>query len=62
MRADPALRSVPVAILTGSPAEQDVIKGYRLKATCYIVKPVDVEQLLAVVASVDDFWITVRVE
>jgi two-component system, chemotaxis family, response regulator Rcp1 len=59
MLADPALRSIPVAILTASAAEQDVIKGYRLKATCYIVKPVDTEQLLAVVASVADFWITV---
>jgi len=59
MRADPILGSIPVAILTGSAAEQDVIKGYRLKATGYIVKPVDVEQLLAVVASVADFWISV---
>jgi two-component system, chemotaxis family, response regulator Rcp1 len=59
MRADPALRSIPVAILTASAAEQDIIVGYRLKSTCYIVKPVDVEQLLAVVASVADFWITV---
>ena len=59
MLADPALRSIPVAILTASAAEQDVIKGYQLKATCYIVKPVDAEQLLAVVASVADFWITV---
>jgi two-component system, chemotaxis family, response regulator Rcp1 len=59
MRADPTLRSIPVAILTASAAEQDVLAGYQLKATCYILKPVDVEQLLAVVASVANFWITV---
>jgi CheY-like chemotaxis protein len=59
MRADPALRSIPVAILTASAAEQDISVGNRLKSTCYIVKPVDVEQPLAIVASVADFWITV---
>jgi two-component system, chemotaxis family, response regulator Rcp1 len=59
MRADPTLCSMPVAILTASADEQDVLAGYRLQATCYMVKPVDAPQLLAVVASVAHFWIRV---
>jgi two-component system, chemotaxis family, response regulator Rcp1 len=59
IRANPVLHSLPVAVLTASRAEHDVLASYRLQATCYITKPVDAKQLLAVVASVADFWITV---
>lgn len=57
MRADPELRRVPVAILTTSAAEQDVVKGYDLGANCYLTKPVDVEQFVHVVQSIEDFWL-----
>jgi chemotaxis family two-component system response regulator Rcp1 len=59
IRADAALRSLPVVVLTASAAEQDVLATARLQATCYMTKPVDAQQLLAVVASVPDVWITV---
>lgn len=57
MRADPELRRVPVAILTTSAAEKDVVKGYDLGANCYLTKPVDVEQFVHVVQSIEDFWL-----
>ena len=57
MRSDPELRRVPVAILTTSAAEKDVLKGYDLGANCYLTKPVDVEQFVHVVQSIEDFWL-----
>jgi CheY-like chemotaxis protein len=57
MRADPDLRRLPVAVLTTSAAEVDVVKTYDLGANCYLSKPVDVEQFVRVVQAVDDFWL-----
>lgn len=57
MRADPALRRIPVAVLTTSAAEADVVRTYDLGANCYLTKPVDVEQFVKVVHAVDDFWL-----
>ena len=59
IRANPVLHTLPVAVLTASRTEHDVLASYQLQATCYITKPVDAEKLLAVVASVANFWITV---
>lgn len=57
MRADDRLRSVPVAILTTSSAEADVVRTYDLGANCYLTKPVDVDQFVHVVQSIEDFWL-----
>jgi DNA-binding response OmpR family regulator len=50
---------IPVVILTSSKAERDVIKTYDLHANCYITKPVDLDQFISVVKSIEDFWLTV---
>ena len=57
MRADDHLKSIPVVILTTSQAEEDIVKSYRLGANCYITKPVDFEQFLEVIRSVEAFWL-----
>ena len=59
IKAEPALRTIPVVVLTTSRAEQDVLRSYELQANCYITKPVDLEQFIAVVKSIEDFWLTV---
>ena len=59
IKADPELRRIPVVILTVSKAEEDVLKSYNLHANCYITKPVDLDQFLGVVKSIEDFWLTV---
>jgi len=59
VKDDPVLRRIPVVILTTSKAEQDILKTYDLHANCYITKPVDLEQFIGVVKSVEDFWLTV---
>jgi chemotaxis family two-component system response regulator Rcp1 len=59
IKADPALRRVPVVVLTTSTAQQDIMVSYDLHANCYVTKPVDLEGFLAVVRSVERFWFTV---
>ena len=57
IKNDPALRLIPVVILTTSQAEEDVLKAYNLHANSYIVKPANFEQFLEVVRSIEDFWL-----
>ena len=59
IKADVDLKRIPVVILTTSKAEEDVLKSYNLHANCYVTKPVDLEQFIVVVKSIDMFWLTV---
>ena len=56
IKSDPALRRIPVMVLTTSSAEQDLTSAYNLHANCYITKPVDLEQFMTVVRSIEHFW------
>jgi CheY-like chemotaxis protein len=59
IKADPGLRRIPVVILTTSRAEEDVLRSYDLQAACYITKPVELDQFIAVVRAVEDFWLSI---
>lgn len=59
IKEDPDLKRIPVVVLTISKNEEDILRSYNLHANCYITKPVDLEQFLRVVKSVDEFWFTV---
>jgi two-component system, chemotaxis family, response regulator Rcp1 len=59
VRADENLRTIPVAILTASTAQRDILISQQLNANCYITKPVDFEQVLEVVRCIESFWIMV---
>lgn len=61
IKADDDLKRIPVVILTTSQDEQDVLKTYNLYANCYITKPVDLEQFITVVKSIEDFWLGIVV-
>ena len=61
IKADDNLKRIPVVILTTSQDEQDVLKSYNLYANCYITKPVDLEQFITVVKSIEDFWLGIVV-
>jgi CheY-like chemotaxis protein len=56
IKSDPALRSIPVVVLTTSTAPRDVIQSYDLHANAFITKPLDIEQFSRVVKAIDDFW------
>jgi chemotaxis family two-component system response regulator Rcp1 len=59
IKADERLKRIPVVILTTSQAEEDILKTYGLHANCYITKPVDLEQFVRVVRSIEEFWLTI---
>jgi two-component system, chemotaxis family, response regulator Rcp1 len=59
IKADAGLKHIPVVILTTSRAEQDILKSYDLHANCYVTKPVDLDQFITVVRSIENFWLTV---
>lgn len=57
IKGDPALQHIPVIIVTGSTAEEDVVRSYRLHANAYVTKPIDPVKFLAVVNSIERFWL-----
>jgi chemotaxis family two-component system response regulator Rcp1 len=59
IKADPKLKSIPVAILTTSHSEQDVLQAYDSYANCYIVKPVGFENFVEAMKSIRQFWFSV---
>ena len=59
IKADNLLRRIPVVVLTTSQAEEDVLKAYNLSANCYITKPVDFDQFVKIVQSIENFWFTI---
>jgi len=58
IKSDEQLKVIPVVVLTTSADDQDVARAYNEHANCYITKPVDLEQFLRVVHSIEDFWLT----
>jgi len=59
IKASPALKSIPVVILTTSASGVDIQQSYQSHANCYIAKPVDLDGFLKVVKSIDSFWLSV---
>jgi CheY-like chemotaxis protein len=58
IKADERLMKIPVIVLTTSAAEEDIARAYTRHANCYITKPVDLDQFLRVVQSIESFWLT----
>lgn len=59
IKDDMNFRRIPVVILTTSKAEEDILKTYNLHANCYVAKPVDLDQFVRVVKSLEDFWLAI---
>jgi chemotaxis family two-component system response regulator Rcp1 len=59
VKREKALSHIPVVILTTSQAERDIMESYRLQANAYVTKPVDLEQFLKVVQSIEQFWLEI---
>jgi CheY-like chemotaxis protein len=59
IKGDEDLKPIPIVVLTTSRADQDILRAYQLNANCYINKPVDFNQFLEVVRSIESFWLYV---
>jgi chemotaxis family two-component system response regulator Rcp1 len=59
VKKDPELRRIPVVMMTQSKDEQDILAAYNLHVNCYVTKPVDMDQFIGVVKSIEQFWFSV---
>ena len=59
IKANGDLTRIPVVVLTTSDSEEDILKSYDLNANCYITKPVDLDQFISVVRSINEFWLSI---
>lgn len=57
IKLDDLLRQIPVIIMTVSKDEEDILRSYRLKASAYMIKPIDIEQLIKSITSIENFWL-----
>jgi len=58
IKNDPELRRIPVVVFSTSVSEDDVLMAYNLHANCYIPKPTDMSELIAVIRCIEEFWLT----
>jgi CheY-like chemotaxis protein len=59
LKHDPELGRIPVVVLTTSSAEQDILDSYDLRVSSYITKPLDLNQFMSVVRSIEGFWLNI---
>jgi CheY-like chemotaxis protein len=59
IKNDENLKFIPVVILTTSKQEEDILKSYKLHSNCFITKPIDLNQFVKVVHSIEEFWLTI---
>ncbi|AHG92591.1 response regulator receiver (plasmid) [Gemmatirosa kalamazoonensis] len=59
VKSDPALRPIPVVVLTSSGADRDIAQAYALHANCFVTKPIGLDQFLTIVRSIEQFWLTI---
>lgn len=59
IKQDDGLKHIPIVVLTTSQADQDILESYQLQANAYITKPVDLEQFMEVVKSIEHFWLEI---
>lgn len=59
LRGDPTLSEIPVVVLTSSEVEEDIVKSNGVDADHYLQKPVESEDFVSFVQSVEDFWLTI---
>lgn len=58
VKTDPELRRIPVVILTGSEAEEDIVASYEKHSNAYLTKPIDPDEFVRLVQSFEQFWLT----
>jgi two-component system, chemotaxis family, response regulator Rcp1 len=59
LKRDAQLKRIPVVVVTSSQADHDILRAYDNFVNCYLNKPVDLEQFIGVVRSVENFWLSV---
>jgi CheY-like chemotaxis protein len=56
IKSDDRFKYIPVVVMTISQSEEDIFKSYNLHANCYVTKPIDLNQFIKVIKSIEEFW------
>jgi CheY-like chemotaxis protein len=56
IKTDPKFKHIPVIMLTTSSSEKDINEAYKNQASCYIIKPVEVDAFLNIIVEIENFW------
>lgn len=59
IKSHPEFKRIPVIMLTTSSTEKDIYYSYEAHANCFITKPVEVDDFLGVINTIEDFWINI---
>ncbi len=59
IKCDPDLLKIPVLILTTSAAERDILDAYAHHVNAYVTKPIDLDEFVGVVSSIEQFWLSI---
>jgi CheY-like chemotaxis protein len=59
VKGDDNLKNIPIVVLTTSKAEEDILRSYNLHANAYVTKPVDFNQFITVIKTIEDFWLQI---
>ena len=52
-------KQLPVIMLTTSSSEKDIMTSYKNHVNCYITKPIDVQDFMAAMLKIEEFWINI---
>jgi CheY-like chemotaxis protein len=58
IKSNPMFSDIPVIVLTTSDVESDVVRSYKLGATSFITKPIDMPQFMAAIHQLSSYWFT----
>jgi len=56
IKSDPALKTIPVVVMTSSREEHDLLDSYKLGVNAYVVKPVKFHEFVDAVRQLGAFW------
>ncbi|MDA8415499.1 MAG: response regulator [Betaproteobacteria bacterium] len=59
IKSTPEFKRIPVVVISSSEAEVDILRSYDLHVNCYVTKPVNLDQFIKVVQSIESFWLTI---
>ena len=58
IKQDADLKRIPIIVLTTSASERDLFASYDLHANCYVRKPIDMDEFIEAVRSIERFWLS----
>jgi len=60
IKADHALRRIPIVVLTTSHIQADATRAYDLHANCFLTKPIDLNQFFVLARCIEELWLSSR--